>query len=250
MLELSDQTREELRRRLTKQRVQVEEIKQANQLADLGEYVLYESEEVVELPRASFFIAGKKTSRVPKNGIIISDPVETYLNSLPPGEKPKPIYVAKESTSLRTVFPRVNGVAPVEAVVDSGSQIISMAEETALDLGISWTPDVRIHMQSANNELNQTLGLARDVPLLFEDITLYVQCHVIRRPAYKILLGRPFDVVTESSVQNRKDGGMTITITDPNNGHRCTLPTYERGKVNVQKRVDPVNEVFRAGSRI
>ena len=50
------------------------------------------------------------------------------------------------------------------------------------------------------------------------DIMLYVQIHIIRSPAYDILLGRPFDVLTESVVRNFTNEDQTITIFDPNTG--------------------------------
>ena len=45
-----------------------------------------------------------------------------------------------------------------------------------------------------------------------------------------MLLGRPFDVLTESEIKNTKDGGQTITIKDPNTLRRAVIPTYARGK--------------------
>jgi hypothetical protein len=51
-------------------------------------------------------------------------------------------------------------------------------------------------MQSANSDINQSLGLSRNVPCKFGDIVLYLQIHVICAPAYDMLLGRPFDVLT------------------------------------------------------
>ena len=80
------------------------------------------------------------------------------------------------------------------------------------------------------------MGLAKNVPFALGPVTVYLQVHIIRDPAYQVLLGRPFDTLTESNVQNFVDGMQTITITDPNSGKRCTIPTYERGKPrNVQE---------------
>ena len=57
-------------------------------------------------------------------------------------------------------------------------------------------------MQSVNSEVDQTLGLTQNVPMLLREITFYVQFHVIHNPMYNILLGRPFDVLLESIVHN------------------------------------------------
>ena len=59
-------------------------------------------------------------------------------------------------------------------------------------------------------------------------ITLYLQMHVIRDPAYDILLGRLFDVLTESVVRNFRNEDQTITIKDPNNGTIITILTMLR----------------------
>ena len=58
---------------------------------------------------------------------------------------------------------------------------------------------------------------------------MYLQVHIINNPAYKVLLGRPFDAVYESEVKNSRDGDQLITITNPNTGQRCMLPIYMRG---------------------
>ena len=45
-------------------------------------------------------------------------------------------------------------------------------------------------------------------------------------PAYNILLERPFDVLTTFKNQNYVNGNQTITISDPNSHHVCTVPTF------------------------
>lgn len=171
---------------------------------------------------------------LPQGALIANDPVLQYLNDTAlRGETPKPVVVAKESQGLRAVYPLINGTGTEEAIVDGGSQIVSMSENAAVKLGISWTPDVIIHMQSANAQVEPTLGLARNVPFLFADMTLYLQVHIVREPAYSVLLGRPFDTLTESIVHNTSDGGQTITITDPNTRRRITMPTFPRGAQRV-----------------
>ncbi|KIK63456.1 hypothetical protein GYMLUDRAFT_163222 [Collybiopsis luxurians FD-317 M1] len=172
-----------------------------------------------------------RVARLPKGAIIVGDPVLQYYESLAPGEEPKQIFVAKASESLRCVYPLVNGSIKVESLYDTGSQIIvSISEEKAMQAGLSWDPDIVIYMQSANKGVEKSLGLARNVAFLFGDIVLYMQVHVIRNPAYDLLLGSPFDTLTESCVKTAKDGNKTITIHDPNTLQRAVIPTYPRGK--------------------
>ena len=54
---------------------------------------------------------------------------------------------------------------------------------------------------------------------------LFLQMHVIQEAAYDVLLGRPFDVLTESVVRNYEDENQTITIWDPNSGKIITILT-------------------------
>ena len=95
---------------------------------------------------------------------------------------------------------KVNGTANVESILDPGSQIIAMSEAVCLDLGLIYDPTIRLNMESGNGQINPSLGLARNVPCKIGDMTLVLQIHVVRSPAYDILLGRPFDVLTESTV--------------------------------------------------
>jgi hypothetical protein len=152
--------------------------------------------------------------------------------------------IGVDSASLRVVYPLIQGNAQAESILDGGSQIVSMSLATAIELGLIWDPDINIFMQSANGQVEKTVGLARNVPFRFGDITVYLQVHVIRDPAYKVLLGRPFDILTASNVQNQRDGGQILTLTDPATRKRCTLPTFERGALkNLQKVTPSVVEV-------
>jgi len=180
--------------------------------------------------RATFMCTTEDNGTIPKGLIVLTDPVEQYLQGLDASETPKEIYVSKESHALKTIYLVINKYGQVESLLDGGSQIVSMDSEVAKKLAVSWDPDITIQMQSANRTVERTLGLARNVPFSFGGITIYLQVHVIKDPVYKVLLGRPFDVLTGSVVVNSTDGGQTVTITDPNSGRRAMLPTFDRGK--------------------
>ena len=196
-----------------------------------------------KLPGATFEILAEDTNGMSKGSVVVSDPVMQYFNTLAPGEKPKSVIVAAESHALRTVYPLINGVGEVESLLDPGSQIVSMSREVATALQVTWDPDIVVHMESANKSLEKTLGLAKNVPFVFGSITVYLQVHVISKVAYNVLLGRPFDTITESEVKNSKDGSQSLTLTDLNTGVRCVMPTHERGKLpTVMQR--PVKQDF------
>ncbi|KAG6895071.1 hypothetical protein C0992_003261 [Termitomyces sp. T32_za158] len=184
-----------------------------------------------DLPPATYYIAEHEQEGVPMGAVIHRDCVATYLEALPEGEKPTVVYVARNLQVLRSLYPQVNGRDKVKAILDSGSQIVCMAFEKAQGLGLTWDPDIRLRMESANQQVNESVGLARNVPFKFvEGFTVFLQVHVFTKPVYTVLLGRPFDTLTESNVQNLKDGSAIITIKDPNTGKQMALPTYERGK--------------------
>ena len=104
-----------------------------------------------------------------------------------------------------------------------------MAEEACHSLGLIYDPEVKLSMQSANGEIDETLGLAQNVPIQIGEITLYLQFHIVRNPAYDILLGRPFDVLVESIIRNFENESQTVTIHDPNTGKTATVLTFARG---------------------
>ncbi|KAG5727589.1 hypothetical protein E4T56_gene12324 [Termitomyces sp. T112] len=98
------------------------------------------------------------------------DPIEAYINSLPHGEEPVVLTVTKDSQSLRSVMMLINNKEEVECIHNSGSQIISMSAEIASDLGLSYDPNIILNMQSANGTMDQSLGLAQNVPCTIGDI--------------------------------------------------------------------------------
>ena len=201
--------------------------------------VIYEDEG--ELDTAPAFALRHSDSFVPPQGsLIVEDPIEMYYESLEPGEIPSldRLTVAKESTAIRSVYALVDTCQKKECTVDPGCQVIAMSEATCHSLGLAYDPKIRLNMESANGTFDWSLGLARNVTFLIGTITLYLQVHIIRSPSYEILLGRPFDVLTESVIRNFSNEDQTITITDPNTANKCTIPTFARG-TNSSKNATP-----------
>ncbi len=238
---VSNEVREEVRRSLTKVRKPVmlkppEAVlwtEEGNPFPPVTEAVMQlgnDALSVADLPRvAHAFITHVARPGIPAGSVVIPDPYEQYIESLGPGEVPRPVFAAKDSETLKVVYPMVHGIKAVESVLDSGSQIVSMAYELALKFGIVWDPDIQIYMQSANGALEKSIGLAKNVSFQFGDIILFLQVHIIDGPAYKILLGRPFEVLTESQFKNKSDGSQIVTLTDPATGNRVSMPTQNRG---------------------
>jgi hypothetical protein len=183
-------------------------------------------------------------NRLPVDAAIAGDPYDEYYRTLPAGQAPdrSKLVVAKELYALRAVVPLINNHLKVESILDPGCQIIAMSEDVCHELVLAYDPSIVLHMESANGSVDPSLGLARNVPFLVGSITVYLQVHVIQSPAYDILLGRPFDVLTESIVRNFKNEDQTITLHDPNSGQVATIPTISRGPPRI---LSKKNQVFR-----
>lgn len=165
---------------------------------------------------------------LPRGVLRIPGPYEAYLSRLGPHDTPQLLTVAKESHALRSILSTIADREEVECVVDPGCQIVSMSEAVCHALGLSYDPSIILHMQSANGNVDRSLGLARDVPFRVGNLVLFM--HVIREAAYDILLGRPFDVLTESVVQNYRNEDQTLELYCPNSNRVATVPTFPRGK--------------------
>ena len=171
----------------------------------------------------------------------VTDPYEDYVRSVgDDNAMPARFRVAPESRQLRIVEPLINGKVKVECILDGGSMIVTMSEVVARRADLNWNPDIVIQVESANQSVDTSLGLAENVPFRIGGIIVYLQVHIIRNAAYDVLLGRPFDCITQLVVQNSRDGQQLITLTDPNDeARRLTVPTQER-KGRLLPREEPV----------
>jgi hypothetical protein len=82
--------------------------------------------------------------------------------------------VTKESHALQFVEAVVDNKECVECVIDPGSQIVSISEVVCHTLGLAYDPTIILNMQSANREVDPSLGLARNVPFQIGELTLYL----------------------------------------------------------------------------
>ena len=204
------------------------------------------AEPKVELPLATVTVNLVQGIGVPIGGLIVSDPLSQYLETVDEDER-KRVFVAKDTESLRAVWPEINNSGKDECIVDWGSQIVAMSKDVAINLGISWNPAFRINMQSANGQVELSEGLAKNVPFRFGEVTAYLQVHVLQGVAYRVLLGRPFEVLTLTKTEALENGGQLLTITDPNTGTKVVVPTCERGKGPSDKKVKEETSTNSAG---
>jgi gag-polyprotein putative aspartyl protease len=219
LLSLSPEVRAQVAEVTIKKRVPRDQsaLVMIEEIPDEEEPISRKTEETRDKYKPAAFAVTARTP--PDNATIIADPYEVFLRENACATHPvEPVQVAAESNVLRAILPVVDGQDKVEAILDPGCQIVAMSEEVCNALALPYDPTIRLSMVSANGGVNQSLGLARNIPFVVGEITLYLQVHVLRAPAYDILLGRPFDVLTQSVVHNFADENQTVTILDPNTG--------------------------------
>jgi hypothetical protein len=221
---VSNAIQKEIRKQVTKTRQIVDEPKKVHWAVDEAQNFT----SVDSLPVPTFMTMEDVTDEIPEGHLVASDPVLQYLSDNKEADAQR-LVVALPSEPLRAVYATVNGIDQEECLLDSGSMIVSMAKEVAVQTGLSWDPSVRINMESASNHVEKTLGVARNVCFRMGGLDLFLQVHILENPPYRVLLGRPFDVFTNSVVKTTSDGSTEIMITDPNTKKVAMLPAYQRG---------------------
>lgn len=161
---------------------------------------------------------------------VTTDAREQFQQSYEVHQVFEQLVVAKDSHALRAITPVIEGLHEVECLLDNGSQIVSMSEAVWRYIKKELNPDHKITLQSANGTRDLSLGIVENLELEIGGMKLYVQAHVIRDAAYDILLGRPFDVLTASTVENHRDATQDITLHDPNSDKTAKIHTQPRGQ--------------------
>ena len=244
LLSLSSEVRAQVREATTARRVPSQSVQEPAVEATFLQVEDSDDEDTSEtLAIPTFAIPNAQHRTPPEGALVIPDPIETYVRSLPTGTIPDPdrLVVACENSAVRSIFALVDNNRRKECILDSGCQVVTISKSVSHELAIAYDPTFRISMQSANGELDMSLGLARNVPFKIGPVTFYMQAHVIDSNAYEVLLGRPFDVLTESVIRNFANEDQTITIHDPNTGQHVTVPTLARGS---QKSADAIEKGF------
>ena len=114
----------------------------------------------------------------PHGSLITTDPVEVYYKSLREGETPDPswLIVAMESGAIRSITALIDNRQKRECILDPGCQIITMSEQVCHDIGLAYNPSIVLSMQSANGNVDPSLGLAQNIPFHIGPITAIYKC--------------------------------------------------------------------------
>jgi hypothetical protein len=144
------------------------------------------------------------------------------------GKKKIVLQSKKESLASRSIKMVVENKADIDCILDIGSEIMCMSDPVSHQLGIAYNPNITIDMQSANGTRDPTLGLARNVTFTVGPFELLFQVHIVKSPAYDILLGMPFYDLVGTAIRNLKNEEQTCTLMDPESGEAYTIPTLPR----------------------
>ena len=231
---VSGQIQKEIRKQVTKSRVPVEQesVGQVYLMSRNGE----ERIRLENLPVATYTIVADVIDDIPEGSLVANDPILQYLAEHK-DVRSEDLVVAVASEPLKTIYMNINKLGQEACLLDNGSMIVSMSKESAVQFGLTWDPSLRINMESASNHIEQTLGLARNVRFAVGGINVFLQVHILEKPPYKVLLGRPFDTYTSSVHKTAADGSSELVLTDPNTKVMAVVPTYKRGEgpENMQK---------------
>ncbi|KAH9841014.1 uncharacterized protein C8Q71DRAFT_721438 [Rhodofomes roseus] len=172
-----------------------------------------------------------RTYRVPlQSGMVAEEKEEASETSLLVGAgRNIANFECWDSLNLRTVGPTVNGVAGLECVLDTGSQVVLIRRDVWERLGGSLRVDDRVLMETANKSQIRTVGKAVGVRFVFdEDVEVFLNAQIVDIAPFEVLLGRPFFAATSCETKDHPNGRMEVILTDPKTKRRVMIQTYER----------------------
>ena len=179
-------------------------------------------------------ITGKRvpTEEDKTTGLVeVRDPLSSYAMAI----DPPAAFEAEHSLPLRCVEIFLNNMVKVDGIIDSGCQVILMRKDIWEQLRIPLYSQKVMSMESANGTKNYTAGLAPKVKITIGPVDLWCPIQVVETAPFEVLLGRPFMAVAQALTRDSFDGGMEITITDPDSGEHITIPTYPRPDRTVER---------------
>src|SRR5271156_2699283 len=115
-------------------------------------------------PVTTYAVADAYNRPIPRDAVIVEDPVEAYYRSLSPGEEANlgHLIVSSDSCAVRSVHSLIDNSHRVECILDPGCSIIAMSKDICHKLGLAYDPSIILQMESANGGLDLSLGLARN----------------------------------------------------------------------------------------
>ena len=131
----------------------------------------------------------------------------------------------KATIELRALTVHLNGVGPLEGVLDSGASFIAVHRKVWEQMGTVCRPDRVISLVTADGNRSSTVGLLTGVKLSIGPIELEVKAHVVEEAPFDILLGRPFYAAAQYQSRHGRGGEEIAEIIHPRTNARYSIST-------------------------
>ena len=113
----------------------------------------------------------------------------------------------------------------INAVLDSGSEIVAMPKRVWEGLGLPVRSDHVMTMLNANTSTESTIRVVENLALDFGAGEVYLQVQVVPCANFNLLLGCPFQCLLSAKTNDFPDGSQLITLQDPNSGKAYKILT-------------------------
>jgi hypothetical protein len=121
---------------------------------------------------------------------------------------------AESSLPRREINVLVKDLRMEAGVLDQGSQIVTVREDLAQEVGARINTQRTLRIKGANGSTSRTLGCAEDLNMRIGDVSFTLNAHVVRRAPFRLLLGRPFHDLLLCRLEDRP-GRVDVSIRDP-----------------------------------
>ena len=85
--------------------------------------------------------------------------------------------------------------------------------------------DQVMFMESANGQLNATMGTLPQIQFTVREINLYCTVQVVQEAPFECLISQPFTALAQTVSREFQDMMAHLTLTNPNTGASITVPT-------------------------
>ncbi|KAI9435904.1 hypothetical protein F5148DRAFT_989786, partial [Russula earlei] len=100
-------------------------------------------------------------------------------------------------------------------VIDPGSQIVVIRQDLAREVNAKINYAQRLAMESANGLTSWTVGCAENLPMRIGDISFALHAYVVEQAPMRLLLGRPFQQLLLTRLEDFPNGKVELSICDP-----------------------------------
>ena len=113
----------------------------------------------------------------------------------------------------------------INAVLDSGSEIVAMSKRIWEGLGPPVRSDHVMTISNTNTSTESTIGVVENLALDFGTGEVYLQVQVVPHTNFNLLLRRPFQCLLSAKTNDFPEGSQLITLHDPDSGKAYKILT-------------------------